>query len=189
MNLPEFFTPDQYRFIVERARHEPRDLAILLTLWSTALRSAELRLARVRDFAGDRLFVAFGKGHRQRWVPLSPEAQAAVRAYLAGRGPVQAGDPLFVTEHGRAFSRSGLYKLVRGYYEWAGFEPAGPHKARHSAATNFMNQGLELHETQALLGHAWPTTTVVYTHTATDRLFARYQARVGSQFLVAGVRS
>jgi site-specific recombinase XerD len=180
MTLPEFFTPDEFRIIAERAKHEPRDLAMILTFWSTAVRSAELRKFRIRDFAGDRLFVAFGKKHSQRWVPVSPEAQAAVQAYLATRGPLRPNDPLFSTLHDNAFSRSGIYKLVRTYYEWAGFDAAGAHKIRHSSATHFMNQDLDLVEVQRLLGHRFATTTAVYTHLATEKLFRRYQAQVGS---------
>lgn len=180
MTLPEFFTPDEFRIVAEKAKHEPRDLAMLLTFWSTAVRSAELRKLRIRDFAGDRLFIAFGKKHRQRWVPVSPEAETAVRAYLSTRGPILPNDPLFATLEGRPFSRSGIYKLVRTYYEWAGFEAAGAHKIRHSAATHFLNQDLELVEVQRLLGHRFATTTAVYTHLATDRLFRRYQTQVGT---------
>lgn len=179
MRLSSFFQPHQIDRILARAQHEPRDYAILQTFWASGLRTSELRQLLVEDFQADRLFVAHGKGDRQRWVPLAPKAAEAIQAYLSTRDAPSPEAPLFATQHGHPFSRSGLFKLIRSYYHWAGFTSGGPHKLRHSAATHWLNRGCQLPTVQKILGHAHPSTTAVYLHLATEAAFSEYQSRVG----------
>ena len=119
----------------------------------------------------------FGKGRKERLVPLSPRAQAAVRDYLTHARPTLARpgrdrDHLLLTRTGRPLDRTGLWRLVRANLTRAGLPPtaASPHTLRHSFATHLIENGADVRVVQELLGHARVTTTQIYTHLDRQRL-------------------
>jgi integrase/recombinase XerD len=159
-----------------------RDLAMLELLYATGLRVSELVRLSVNDVNLDAGFVvAFGKGSKERLVPIGKKAIESVRAYLAGpRAAIlkgRASRALFVTPRAAAFSRMGFWKLLRRYALKAGIKKRlSPHKLRHSFATHLLERGADLRMVQAMLGHKNLATTQVYTHVERSRLKAVYQA-------------
>jgi site-specific recombinase XerD len=154
-----------------------RDRAILELLFSTGLRVSELcSLNRDLDLSRDETSVR-GKGEKVRVVFFSPEAKAAVKAYLAKRKDLD--DALFV-QMGRAVAKvagkkslrltpRSVERMVRQYAIKAGItRKVTPHVIRHSFATDLLQNGADLRSVQAMLGHANIATTQVYTH-VTDR--------------------
>jgi integrase/recombinase XerD len=118
----------------------------------------------------------FGKGSKQRIVPLGRPALNALRAYLEGQRPrlVRAAAEVpwvFVSRGGRALTREMLWVLVKKYARRAGLSgKVSPHTLRHSFATHLLAGGADLRTLQELLGHANIRTTQQYTHVDRDRL-------------------
>ncbi len=157
-----------------------RDTAMLEVLYATGLRVSELVHLALNDVnLVDGFLLAYGKGRKERVVPLGKKAIGAVAAYLAG--PRQAilkgreSKTLFVTPRGKGFSRMGFWKLLRRYAVGAGIaKPLSPHKLRHSFATHLVERGADLRAVQAMLGHADLATTQIYTHVNQQRLRTVY---------------
>jgi integrase/recombinase XerD len=156
-----------------------RDKALLETLYATGCRASEVVGLQVANVYLDAAFCkCFGKGSKQRVVPLGRPAVAAIRAYLGeGRGVVPASAPasglVFVSKSGRPITRILLWALVKKYCKRAGLPPAvSPHTLRHSFATHLLSGGADLRTVQELLGHASIQTTQHYTHIDRDRLKA-----------------
>ena len=159
-----------------------RDLAMLELLYATGLRVSELLRLSINDVNLDAGYViAFGKGSKERLVPIGQKAIESVSAYLAGpRATLLKGRKaraLFVTPRGGGFSRMGFWKLLRRYALKAGIKKRlSPHKLRHSFATHLLERGADLRMVQAMLGHKDLATTQVYTHVEKSRLKAVYKA-------------
>ena len=157
-----------------------RDAAMLETLYATGLRVSELVTLRLRDVNFEAGYLlAYGKGRKQRVVPIGEAAVAAVRAYVDGARPTFARtrvlDTLFLTHHGRAMTRQGFWKLIGRYASAAGIRKRiSPHKLRHSFATHLVERGADLRAVQAMLGHADIGTTEIYTHVSRGHLRAVY---------------
>jgi len=135
------------------------------------------------DFAPDYKWVRlFGKGNKERLVPVGREARAAIERYTReGRPYLQkdtSGDELFLNHRGGAMSRMAVFTVVKKAAADAGIEKnVGPHTIRHSFATHLLLGGADLRAVQAMLGHADISTTQIYTHV--DR---EYLTSVHSQF-------
>ncbi len=186
--LPVFLTIDEVdRLLAAPDRNTSRgarDGAMLETLYATGLRVSELvrlRLPDVNFQAG--YLLAFGKGKKERLVPVGEVALASmlhyvesVRAtFLRGRGAARAGDSMFLTRLGRPMTRQGFWKLLCGYVVAAGINKAiSPHKLRHSFATHLVERGADLRAVQAMLGHADIGTTEIYTHLSRGHLRSVY---------------
>jgi integrase/recombinase XerD len=153
-----------------------RDRAILEVLYATGLRVSELIGLRPSDLDLDvGVLTAFGKGRKERLVPLGSQARGWVRRYLAearaGLTRGRAGGPLFVNNRGGRLSRMGLWGIVRRYAVQIGIERVlTPHVLRHSFATHLLDNGADLRAVQAMLGHADISTTQIYTHVTRERL-------------------
>jgi len=178
--LPKFFSDVELDDLLDsrypagfRGR---RDRALLEVLVATGLRASELLALCWGDVGPDKVFVRHGKGGRQRYVPLTDRAWAALRA-VRPTGPGRA-DPVFLNAWGDPLSRRGLHKIVKGYLRAAGLR-GSCHTLRHSLATRLLNRGMNLRSVQAILGHAWVTTTQVHTHLATDALVDQYRRAMG----------
>ncbi|GMU60630.1 MAG: tyrosine recombinase XerD [Myxococcaceae bacterium] len=183
--LPVFLTVDEVEALLkapdETKAVGSRDRAMIEVLYATGLRVSELLCLSVNDVnLVDGYVLAFGKGRKERVVPLGRHAIEKLKAYLEGpRAAILKGreaKALFVTPRGRGFSRMGFWKLLRRYARGAGIsKPLSPHKLRHSFATHLVERGADLRAVQAMLGHADLSTTQIYTHVNTQRLRNVYE--------------
>ena len=156
-----------------------RDKAILETLYATGSRASEVVGLKLVDLFLDSSFCkCFGKGSKQRVVPLGDPAVIALKAYLRDERPrlIQSAPDaatVFVSKAGRPLTREMLWVLVKKYVTRAGLNAAtSPHTLRHSFATHLLSGGADLRTVQELLGHANIRTTQIYTHVDRDRLQA-----------------
>ncbi|HVS02022.1 MAG TPA: site-specific tyrosine recombinase XerD [Thermoanaerobaculia bacterium] len=155
-----------------------RDRAMLELLYATGLRVSELvglTLGQLRLDAG--FLVAFGKGSKERIVPVGEQAERWLRRYLAevrprlGRGRHQQ---VFLNHRGAPLTRQGLWKIVKGHARAAGVRQVSPHVLRHSFATHLLEHGADLRAVQMMLGHSDISTTQIYTHIHQRRLRSLY---------------
>ncbi|HEY8547226.1 MAG TPA: tyrosine recombinase [Acidimicrobiales bacterium] len=190
--LPKALDEDEVTMLLDAVvGDEPvarRDRAILEVLYGTGLRISELvGLSLGAVDLESRLLRAFGKGSKERVVPIGRLAAKALEEWLspAGRGamaPAQwrrRGDAeaVFLNRRGGRLTRQGAWLVVKRYGEAVGLgEKLSPHVLRHSCATHMLDHGADIRSVQTLLGHASISTTQVYTKVATERLFAAYRA-------------
>jgi integrase/recombinase XerD len=158
-----------------------RDRAMLETFYATGVRVSELVGLRIRDLDMELgIIKAFGKGRKERLVPVGEEARSWVGRYLREARPrlapadgERANDnaALFVNQHGRRLTRMGIWGIVRRHALTAGVAHVlTPHVLRHSFATHLLENGADLRALQAMLGHADISTTQIYTHVSRERL-------------------
>jgi integrase/recombinase XerC len=159
-----------------------RDRAMLELFYGSGLRLRELTgLASAQLDLSRRLVRVRGKGNKERIVPVTHTAAAAVAAYQVLRDDLvkQAGvttDALFLTRTGKPLTPSGVQARVGGALARAtGGRPMGPHGLRHSFATHLLDAGADLNAVKEMLGHASLSTTQIYTHVSVDRLKAAYR--------------
>ena len=163
-----------------------RDRAILETLYATGVRISELVGLDVGAIDLEEGFLrAFGKGAKERIVPVGHTASAAIEAWLPARAVVLARarrgrtdpDALFLNPRGGRLTRQGCWKIVSAYGLRAGLGGRlSPHVLRHSCATHMVDRGADLRVVQELLGHASVSTTQIYTKVTQSRLRAVYEA-------------
>ncbi|MFI5183508.1 MAG: site-specific tyrosine recombinase XerD [Vicinamibacteria bacterium] len=157
-----------------------RDRAILEVLYATGLRVSELIGLRPADVDAEvGLLTCFGKGRKERLVPLGSAACDWVRRYLVGARAAldrrRGAGTLFLNHRGGRLTRMGLWRIVRRHAVTAGIERVlTPHVLRHSFATHLLERGADLRALQAMLGHADISTTQIYTHVSQERLRAVY---------------
>ena len=158
-----------------------RDLAVVELLYGSGLRVGELCGLRQSDLTlhADRPVVTvWGKGSKQRQVPMSEPSADAVRAWLAGGRPalVVAGvtpdESVFLNRRGRALSPRDTRRIL----DRRAANPTHPHALRHTFATHLLDGGADLRAVQELLGHADLATTQLYTHVSKERLRTVYDA-------------
>ena len=160
-----------------------RDRAILEFLYSTGARITEVVDLDVDDlhFADDAVVRLFGKGSKERIVPVGGYAQRAVSDYLVRSRPGLAlkgkGTPaLFLNQRGGRLSRQSVWLLISKAAQRAGLNvEVSPHTLRHSFATHLLEGGADVRVVQELLGHASVTTTQIYTKVTVDSLREAYQ--------------
>ena len=167
-----------------------RDRAMLETLYACGLRVSELVGLSLADLdldADSGVLRAFGKGSKERVVPVGRIAREALTAWLApaGRGAMaperwaRRGDSeaVFLNSRGGRLSRQGAWAIVRRYGDRVGLgDRLTPHVLRHSCATHMLDHGADIRVVQELLGHASISTTQVYTKVSTERLQRIYDA-------------
>jgi integrase/recombinase XerD len=164
-----------------------RDRAILETLYAGGLRISELvGLDRADLDLEVGLVRVFGKGAKERLVPVGRAARHAVEEYLARGRPalertrartVRDGDALFLNARGGRLTRQGVWGIVRAAASRVGLaDRVSPHVLRHSCATHMLDHGADLRVVQEVLGHASLSTTQVYTKVSPERLRAVYDA-------------
>ena len=158
-----------------------RDKAMLETLYATGVRVSELINLRLSDVNESVGFVrCFGKGSKERIIPLGKVAIDYLGQYLANGRPkfARAGSSeyLFLTNRGKKMSRVGFWKVIKKYAALAGItKNITPHILRHSFATHLLEGGADLRSIQEMLGHADIATTQVYTHVSRDKLKEVYR--------------
>jgi len=165
-----------------------RDRAILEVLYGTGLRISELVGLSLGDLdLESALLRAFGKGAKERVVPVGRHALAALEAWLApsGRGALEPeqwarrgdAEAVFLNRRGGRLTRVGAWLVVKRYGDAVGLgAKLSPHVLRHSCATHMLDHGADIRSVQELLGHASISTTQVYTKVSTERLFEAYRA-------------
>ena len=186
--LPRVLAPSELEALLEPARDgvrgdvpEPvaaRDDALLELLYGSGLRVAELCGLGLGDVdLKTRSVTVWGKGGKQRRVPMSYPAVEAIGSYVAsGRGAlVNMSTPagsLFVNRRGRQMPS----RAVRRVLDRRSPVPTHPHALRHTYATHLVDGGADLRVVQELLGHASLRTTEIYTHVSTERLVSAYRS-------------
>lgn len=153
--LPGFSTEEMLRLI--GACRNTRERALLEVLLDTGLRAAELGGLNICDvdFEAGQVQVAHGKGDRSRVVHLEPPTIETIRRYLAERGGVEPGDPLFPsTRSGQRLTPNALLLICRRLGQRAGVEPCGPHRVRRTFASTAIRNGMNVYALQEMMGHA-----------------------------------
>lgn len=158
-----------------------RDAAILELLYATGIRVSELVGLDVDDLDRDRGTVrVFGKGRKERSVPVGRPALQALDAWL---GPprsrlvtAESGAAIFIGDRGRRIDPRVVRRIVhRALKVVDGAPDLGPHGLRHAMATHLLEGGADLRSVQEILGHASLATTQIYTHVTNERLRSAYQ--------------
>lgn len=153
-----------------------RDKAILETMYASGLRASEVTHLKTENIDPDiGLLRIFGKGRKERLVPIGSSALAAILRYEQGGRPrllkKKRTRELFLNHSGEGLSRMGLWLIVRRHALSVGVAHIlTPHVLRHSFATHLLENGADLRALQAMLGHADISTTEIYTHVTRERL-------------------
>ncbi|MBI2287565.1 MAG: site-specific tyrosine recombinase XerD [Chloroflexi bacterium] len=184
--LPKPISVSQVRRLLEQptkvaATEAKRDRAMLELLYASGMRVSELISLNLGDVdvAGD--FVrCFGKGHKERLIPIYRQAALAVAEYLKESRPrlvrSDSEKALFLNRRGERLTRQGFWQILKGYAKSAGLDAQiTPHTLRHSFATHMLSGGADLRSVQELLGHANISTTQVYTHLTTEHVRRTYE--------------
>src|SRR4030043_41822 len=160
-----------------------RDKAMLELLYATGMRVSEMVSLNVRDVNLRNGFVrCFGKGSKERLIPIHSKAIKAVKTYVDDARPqilsTQDETALFLNRRGQRLTRQGFWLILKGHAERAKIEAEiTPHVLRHSIATHLLHSGkMNLRELQELLGHANISTTQIYTHLTTEHLRRVYES-------------
>lgn len=156
-----------------------RDAAMLELMYATGLRVSELvglKEADVNLEAG--YLIAYGKGKKERVVPVGERALDILKNYLSSSKPVMAGEKrspyLFLSRRGGPMTRNNFWIRVKLYARRARLGEVTPHMLRHSFASHLLNGGADLRSVQQMLGHADISTTQIYTHLMDKQLREQY---------------
>jgi integrase/recombinase XerD len=182
--LPKPITVNQVRRLLEQPAGQTtpegkRDSAMLELLYASGMRVSELTSLNLDDIMSDGYVRCFGKGHKERIIPIHQRAMTAVEVYLKEGRPqfVQDHDEkgLFLNRRGERLTRQGFWQILKGYAKQADLgDNITPHTLRHSFATHMLSGGADLRSVQELLGHANISTTQVYTHLTTEHVRNTY---------------
>lgn len=190
-HLPKALSEDEIKSLLSAVTGNDatalRDRAMLELLYGTGIRISELVDISLLDLSlDDQTMRVFGKGSKERIVPVGKYAREALRNWLsksgrevfiphqwAHRGDAEA---LFLNARGRRISRSGVWRILRHYAERAGLaDRVTPHVLRHSCATHMLEHGADIRVVQELLGHASIATTQIYTRVTPEKLRSVYE--------------
>ena len=184
-SLPEVMTIQEVDRLLEApaaggTADTMRDRAMLELLYATGMRVSELVSLNLDDINLERGSIrCFGKGAKERLLPIHPKAVDAVRIYLEeAREEVvnrRSDRAVFLNRRGERLTRQGFWLILRGYARRAGLNgKITPHTLRHSFATHLLRRGAPLRYVQELLGHVSITTTQVYTHLTSEHVRVEY---------------
>ena len=161
-----------------------RDQAILELMYASGMRASEIVALTVRDVDhNSRTIRVFGKGKKERLVPFSKDASAAMKAYVGKSRPELAArnkdqvksDKFFLNANGKGLTVRGLEYILKQIDEKTGeYLGLHPHELRHTFATHLLENGADLRLIQELLGHESINTTQVYTHVSQKALKEQY---------------
>jgi len=179
--LPDVLSVDEIKRLIAAPTLDDnmvfRDRALLELAYGAGLRVSEWISLTVRDLLFEEGLVrVFGKGSKERLVPIGRSAIGAAAIYLRELRPkLEKGEGkgiLFLNARGRPLTRMGAWKILRGYVERAEItKHVTPHTLRHSFATHLLEGGADLRAVQEMLGHVDISTTQIYTHV--DREYLR----------------
>lgn len=183
--LPKYLTLEE----VERLLNTPdrstphgcRDKAMLELLYASGLRVSELITLKLSDISFEMAYVrCFGKGSKERVIPLGRYALEALEYYMLYCRPNVENnwqtDILFLNKSGKGLSRQAFWKSIKKYRQEAGIQAElTPHVLRHSFATHLLSNGADLRAIQEMLGHADIATTQIYTHLLGEQMLDTYK--------------
>ena len=178
--LPKFLSVEETERLLDTAAHSKhfaaRDKALFELMYSSGLRRSEVTGLRVKDidfFNG--IVKVFGKGFKERLVPVTDAALDALKTYLACRKNPQPDDALFLNKNGKPLTGDGLAYIFKNTAIASHLaRKVTPHSLRHSFATHLLNNGCDLRSLQEMLGHKSLAATQVYTHVSLEKLKSVY---------------
>ncbi|XPV77877.1 MAG: site-specific tyrosine recombinase XerD [Desulfovibrio sp.] len=177
--LPEFLSHEEIGDVLAvpdiSTKLGYRDRAMLEVLYAAGLRVSELISFELTDYDSQAgLLRVFGKGAKERLVPLHYSAQDWLNTYIMNwrsQFHPSGNNIVFLNRSGKGLSRQGVWKLIKKYAAAAGIRrEISPHTFRHSFATHLLDGGADLRTVQLLLGHADIAATEIYTHIESGRL-------------------
>ena len=185
--LPKPIPINQVRLLLEQpdklsTNEARRDRAILELLYASGMRISELVALNLGDVStqGEYYVRCFGKGHKERIIPLYEQIAMKVKQYVDETRPRLAHGKketaLFLNTRGDRLTRQGFWQKLKEYVKSAGLgKQISPHTLRHSFATHMLSGGADLRSVQELLGHANIATTQVYTHLSNEYIHRAYE--------------
>ena len=185
-SLPKPISIGQVRSLLEQpaklsTAEAKRDKAMLELLYASGMRITELVSLNLGDVDTEGGYVrCFGKGHKERIIPIYEQAAMAVKNYIEETRPQLARnkskEALFLNPRGDRLTRQGFWQKLKEYAKSANLDTQiSPHTLRHSFATHMLSGGADLRSVQELLGHANISTTQVYTHLTTEHIRRTYE--------------
>ena len=185
LKLPQVLSREEIERLLDAPNTDKpigvRDAAMLELLYAAGLRVSELINLKLQDINLEAGYVRiFGKGSRERIVPIGGHAREKVLTYLktvrSKRLPQTTGPYLFIARGTKPMTRQGFWKLLRRYAMQAGLQKKiTPHSLRHSFASHLLEGGADLRAVQVMLGHVDISTTQIYTHVTRDHLKKLHQ--------------
>lgn len=186
--LPDVLTVNEVDKLLDIPLHtkeDYRDKAILEVLYATGIRISELTNLKINDVDfTNKVVRVFGKGSKERIVPINKYALKYLGMYLDIRGSFLKGkltDYIFLNSKGEAISRESFGLELNKIVKKQGLNKrVTPHMLRHSFATHMLNQGADLRSIQELLGHSDISTTTIYTHVSNEKVkndYLKYHTR------------
>jgi integrase/recombinase XerC len=176
--IPKFLNVDDLFHLLDSIPTDTwmdkRNLAMFETFYSTGMRVSEMAGLNMDDIDFDHQMIkVFGKGSKERIVPVGQRALAAINMY---RGALkQSGQPVFLNKNFKRISTRSIRRILDKIVNQCQLGvPVSPHMLRHSFATHMLDSGADLRGIQEILGHASLSTTQVYTHVSMDHLMQVY---------------
>ena len=184
-SLPDAISISQVRQLIDQPAklstpEAKRDRAMLELLYASGMRVSELVSLNLGDVDTKGGCVrCFGKGNKERLIPIYPQAAKAVEEYVTAVRPHLAHSDtepaLFLNQRGDRLTRQGLWQILKAYAKSAGLgKQVTPHTLRHSFATHMLSGGADLRYVQEMLGHANISTTQIYTHLTSEHIRRTY---------------
>jgi integrase/recombinase XerD len=181
--LPSCLTVEEVEMLLEAPNIEKgdelRDKAMLEVMYASGLRVSELvnlKKAQINFING--VITIYGKGNKERRVPIGEFALDYVNQYIEGprqKNINRKSDYLFLNRYGKPISRQFFFKSIKIYALRAGIDqPVSPHTLRHCFATHLLENGAELRAVQEMLGHTHIATTQIYTHISRKRILSAF---------------
>jgi integrase/recombinase XerD len=180
LKLPEVISIEEVALLLKAPRLDNprglRDAAMLEILYAAGLRVSELLHLKLHDVNLEAGFVkVFGKGSKERLIPIGRHAQDMLRDYLHSARLLllkqHTSHYVFVARAGKPMSRQGFWKRIKQYALKAGLNKRiTPHTFRHSFASHLLEGGADLRAVQVMLGHVDISTTQIYTHVTRDHI-------------------
>ncbi len=179
--LPSFLTKAEanslFSYVGASEQNASRDRCMLELLYGTGLRLSEMINLKISDVdLANRQVKVFGKGRKERIVPLGSKAIAAIKQYLQERASGNDGSPLlFISQSGKRLNPSVAYRMVKkNIGAVSDVKQKSPHSLRHTFATHLLDNGADIKSVSEMLGHSSLSSTQVYTHLSIERLKQSY---------------